>query len=260
MTVVVDGRPTLSDLADRATIEYRLAGESAVSAVEHAILCGEVLLQAQAQVADGKWGAWCRENVAEIEFTTVTKFCRLATYRAQIEPGEFSTIRQAMGYLRTIAIPPRPTGPKRVPVRLDLDEARKLRKQGMSFVHIGEVFGVSHQHVALQLDPERRKKKKALDRQRAMERRAARDALVAQQRHEAVRKRGGSASEGYALLRRAALAIDKAISQSEDASERTKLTAALGFTHKAEDEIVRALRLERTVPERPAHVNRRHSA
>lgn len=250
----------LSVWATRAKDEYRLAGESAVSAVEHAILCGEALLQAQTRVPAGGWGAWCRENVPEIEFTTVTKFCRLATYRQQIETGEFSTIDQAMGYLRTLAIPPRPTGPKRVPTKLDLDEARKLRKQGMSFVHIGEVFGVSHQHVALYLDPERRKAKKAADRERAKERRAQRDALVAQQRHEAVRRRGGSASEAYALLRRAALAIDKAITETEDASERTKLTAALGFTHKAEDEIVRALRLERTVPERPTHANRRHTA
>lgn len=260
MTDVVDGRPSLSDLADRATAEYRLAGESAVSVVEHAIVCGEALLQAQARVPDGKWGVWCQENVAEIDFTTVTRFCRLATYRAQIEQGEFSTIRQAMGYLRTLSIPPRPTGPKRVLVKLDVDEARKLHKQGMSYVHIGEVFGVSHQHVALQLDPERRKRKKALDRQRAKERRAQRDALIAQERHEAVRKRGGSASDAYALLRRAALAIDKAISETEDVSERTKLTAALGLAHKAEDEIVRALRLERTVQGRPPMRERKHSA
>lgn len=247
----------LSTLAAKATTEYRLASGAAVSAVEHAIACGEALLQAQAGVPDGKWGKWCAENVPEINFTTVTKFCRLAAHKDQIAAGEFTTIDRAMNYLHQLAIPARPTGPKRRVAKIDVGEARKLRDLGMSYVDIGDVLGVSHQCVALHLDPERRKRKKANERRRAQELRAAREALAARQRDQAVRKTGGLPADAYALLRKCALTIDKAIGATEDSAERTKLTAALGYVHKAEDEIVRALRLEREVTPRRVLPRRR---
>jgi hypothetical protein len=39
--------------------------------------------------------------------------------------------------------------------------------------------------------------------------------------------------------------LDKAVAETKDPPTRTKLMAALGHVHKADDEIVRALKLDR---------------
>lgn len=246
MTIAVYD-PDVQDLAQQATDEYRLSYTSAVNALEHAITCGEILLRIQSTVPDGKWGKWCAANVPEINFTTVTKFCRLATYRDQLQAGGFTTIDRAMGHLHALDIPRRPVGPMRRPRKLDVDVARKLRREGMNYVQIAEVFNVSDTTVAIHLDPKRRAA--MLERNKISKRRrlAAKIALAAAERDEAVRRTGGTPAEAYAMLRRTALVIDRAITETQDPTERSRLTAALGFCHKSEDEIVAALRIERTL-------------
>jgi lipopolysaccharide biosynthesis regulator YciM len=142
----------------------------------------------------------------------------------------------------------------------DHGEARRMHAKGMTYKQIGEVLGVSDQTIALHLNPERQRQKQTYMRRLSREKRAAKNALIEKERDKAIRATQGAPAEAYALLRRTALVIDKAISEAEDAATRTKLTAALGFTHKAEDEIVRALRLERTLPERPVIIKRKSKA
>ena len=244
MTLVV--APDLAMQGREAVREYELACSSAATAVEHALSCGAILLAVQSEVPAGKWGAWCEANVPEISLTTVTKFCRLAAYRNQIEVGDFPTIDRAMAYLRTLDIPRRPSGARRQPRKIDVDEAKRLHRQGLTYVQIAEVFEVSDVTVAMHLDPKRRAAMQARERAAKRKRIAAKQALMAAERDEAVRRRGGTAAEAYAMLRKTALVIDRAISESADAGERSRLTAALGFCHKSEDEIVAALRIERT--------------
>lgn len=246
MVIAEFTRPHIEEMAEQAVEEYRLSHASAVNALEHAITCGEILLRIQTTVPDGKWGAWCAEHVAEISFTTVTKFCRLAQYRDQLTAGGFTTIDRAMGHLHALSIPRRPVGPMRRPRKMDVDEARKLHKQGMNYVQLAEYFSVSDTTVAIHLDTKRRAA--MLERNKVSKRRrmAAAAALRAAERDEAVRKKGGSPAEAYAMLRRTALVIDRAITEAQEPSARSRLTAALGFCHKAEDEIVEALQIGRT--------------
>lgn len=245
MVVAEFARPH-SAAARRAVDEYELAYGSAVNALEHAIACGEILLEIQADIPAGKWGKWCADNVPEINLTTVTKFCRLAQYRDQLDAGGFTTIDRAMGHLRALAIPRRPGGPMRRARKLDVDEARRLHREGMNYVQIAEVFDVSDTTVAIHLDPKRRAAMQERERAAKRRRTAARQALRQAERDEAVRAKGGTAAEGYAALRRTALVIDRAITETADPATRSRLTAALGFCHRAEDEIVAALQIERT--------------
>lgn len=236
---------TLSDLAVQAKDEYRLAIDAASGAVAHAIACGEVLLEAQAQVPEGKWGVWCRANVSEISDTTITKFCRLAMHKDAITVGEFPTIERAMAYLRALGMPPRPSGPRRGTRTFDRDEARRLHKNGLDYKAIGELLGVSDQTVSLCLNPDRLRQKIAYNRRYSRDRTLALKAKEREDRDKAVRLTKGLPAEAYALLRRCALVMDKAVGEAEDKAARAKLVAALGFVHKAEDEIVRALKLDR---------------
>jgi hypothetical protein len=236
----------LSGLAARAKDEYRLAGDAMVGAVAHAIACGDALLAAQAQVPEGKWGAWCRENVPEIDPSRVTKLCRLAAHKDVIIAGNFATIERAMAYMRSLSIPPRPSGPRRGKRQFDRDEAKRLHNAGVDYKTIGEMLGVSDQTVSLVLNPARSRKKAEYQKRYLRERQAAAKAKEREDRDRAVRLTKGLPAEAYALLRQCALVVDKAIGESADASSRANLRAALGFVHKAEDEIVRALKLERT--------------
>lgn len=233
-------------LAHQALTEYRLSYTSAVNALEHALACGEILLRIQSTVPDGKWGAWCATNVPEINPTTVTKFCRLAQYRNELAAGGYTTIDQAMGHLRALSIPRRPTGARRRPRKLDVDEARKLHKQGLNYEQIGDVFDVSGVTVAIHLDPARRAAMQERQRQRHKRMKAAKVALAAAERDEAVKRKGGTPADAYAMLRKTALVIDKAIAESTDPAARSRLMSALGFCHKSEDEIVAALQIGRT--------------
>ena len=230
-----------------AVHEYELACNSASSAVEHALACGTILLDVQASVPPGKWGAWCAANVPEIGLTTITKFCRLAQHRGAIEAGGFATIESAMGHLRALSIPRRPSGPRRMERKLDVPAAREMHRNGMTYKQIAEVFEVSDTTVAIHLDPKRRAAMQVREREAKRRRTATAKALQAAAREEAVRLKGGTAAEAYALLRRTATVIDRAINESTDAAERSRLMAALGFCHKSEDEIVAALRIERTL-------------
>ncbi len=64
-------------LADRINAEHRAANEAAASAIEHARLAGELLLEAKASVAHGAWGAWLSVNFEGSE-RTAQAYMRIA--------------------------------------------------------------------------------------------------------------------------------------------------------------------------------------
>lgn len=238
---------TLDELAATANREYRLANASATTAVGHAIACGEALLAARKRIPMGEWQMWCAGNVSEMSKTCIARYCRLARHKHEFSVGEYATIAGAVDYLAQLSPPSPLKGVLDPRMKLDVDEARRLRRQGMSYASIAEILGVSYSTVRLHLIPsERQKHREKIQRHRDMIR-AARLAARAKIRDDAVRRRGGLPAEAYAALRRCALIVDQAMRGVDDASERSRLAAALGFVHKAEDEIVRALRIERTL-------------
>jgi len=58
-----DLSPEITDLGARINEAHRLAIQYAGKAIEHAIACGQMLLEAKANVPHGKWLPWLRENV-----------------------------------------------------------------------------------------------------------------------------------------------------------------------------------------------------
>jgi hypothetical protein len=53
-----------NDLGSRINEEHRLAVQHAGNAIEHALACGRMLLEAKAKVGHGKWTQWLQDNVA----------------------------------------------------------------------------------------------------------------------------------------------------------------------------------------------------
>ena len=71
-------------LAEQINEEYRMCVEAGRSAVEHAINCGELLLQAREASEDGGWLRWLRENFAGSK-STAYDYMTLAKNRGYIE-------------------------------------------------------------------------------------------------------------------------------------------------------------------------------
>lgn len=234
---------TLADLASSINGEHQLVIAKLRQSLEHAITCGALLLDARRLVPAGQWEAWIRDNL-ECGKWTVTAYSRLAIHRDELLiPNGPITIDAGLRYLKELGVPPRPN-----PLILDVDvkQLRRLRSEGMSFQKIGEVMGVSRKTVMKRLDPSYHKKWNEQQSRSRRRTERARALLAAKERDAAVKRHGGSAAEAYALLRRCALVLDGAIADSNDFQESEAMRLALAATHKAEDEIVRALRIERT--------------
>jgi hypothetical protein len=54
---------SLTDLGARINEAHQLAIGHAGKAIEHAIACGQMLLEAKAKVPHGKWLPWLRDNI-----------------------------------------------------------------------------------------------------------------------------------------------------------------------------------------------------
>jgi hypothetical protein len=67
----------LDDLARRIDAEHEAALRSARTAIEHAIECGQLLLEARASVPHGGWLPWLRENT-KVSERTAQRWMRFA--------------------------------------------------------------------------------------------------------------------------------------------------------------------------------------
>jgi Protein of unknown function (DUF3102) len=77
----------LADLAGRINDEHRLAEQHARSAVEHALKCGELLIEAKGKVQHGEWLPWLKANCAVSE-RTAQAYMRLAHEIPKLDPGK----------------------------------------------------------------------------------------------------------------------------------------------------------------------------
>lgn len=245
MTVeVVDER--LTQLAFTINREHTLAYQKAVEALEHAIRCGEALIEAREIVPDGEWTRWVEANLS-IATGTMHRYIRVATYKQHLLDADKkpASINAAIGYLKAIGAPAASTGRNGRSPTFDVAEAKRLRKQGMTYEQIGELLGVSDVAIWRQLTPGATKRAIAISNRNRKRRRLEREAFEQTQRDKRVARAGGAAAEAYALLRRCAAALDQALSDAKDDEERKTLRDALAHAHRAEDSIVLALRLER---------------
>lgn len=233
-------------LAATINREHSLAYQKAIEALEHAILCGEALIEARDAVPEGQWLRWVDENL-NLSTGTLHRYIRVATYKDHLLQAERrpASINAAIGYLKAIEVPAASTGRNGRHPSFDVEEAKRLRAQGLTFTEIGPMLGVSDVAVWRQLTPGANRKAIAQANKWKKKRLAERKALEQAQRDKAVAKAGGAPAEAYALLRRCAVALDQALAEAANDDERKALRDALAFTHKGEDAIVLALRLER---------------
>lgn len=90
----------LSDVAEYINSEHVLAQESFSSAAQHAINCGNALINAKAQCRHGEWLQWLKKNI-RIHQTTASGYMRLAKANQAhaLNLADAPSIRQALGIL-----------------------------------------------------------------------------------------------------------------------------------------------------------------
>ncbi len=236
ITVCREGEPrtlsTIDELAVEVRAEHARALASASAVVVHAIRCGELLLKAKARIPHGHWRRWVAEKVLAdgLRWSSVNAYMRFARHQAILRDGRPTTPEDATRLLHGHA-----------DARLDpgvRDQARELRDEGMTYDQIAEQLAISKGCAWRLTNPHsyaanRRKKRN--------ESIAAKRALGIRERDAAVQRRGGSLAQGYALIRRAAQELDRALAAA-DSDERQHIVTAIGRLHRAEDSIGCAVR------------------
>lgn len=242
--------PTLDELAAIANQKGALV-ESAIDdaraafsvGLTHAIAAGAALTQAKMMVARGGWRDWVARHI-NYNRSTVERFVRLYHYRDFLsEYGHTSSVKKALSALAGMKCAPSPhLGKVGSGIKFT---AKKMRSEGATYKDIAEVCGVSWATAKALVDPEYHQQINARARAKQQRSRDATKALARQERDAAVAATGGEPAAAYASLRKAVAAIDKALDASTDSEEREALQAAMSAMHKAEDAIVRALRIGR---------------
>lgn len=250
MSIATQSSPSLDELASTARYEHEQTFAAVSSALTHALRCGEALVEARERLRAGcgDWAAWVAST--GISIGAAQNYRRLALSRAVVLSDDCPrTISGALAHLRQLGQPAiGPTGGhNRTPLlEDDIAAMRRLREAGTSYERLGEQFGVSRAVVQQRLDPEFQRRSSEATKRHRRRARAAKKALEREQRDQAVKRAGGKPAKAYSLLRQCASELDRAAGEAEDEETRLALSSALRHVHKAEDEVVRALRLERT--------------
>lgn len=244
MTVVGD----LAHLRERINKEYAEVIGGVRVALDHAILCGEALIQARALVPEGEWMAWANDNL-EMTYRTANTYMRLATYRQHFT--EPMSIDRAVKLLREMVVPALPSGGNygryvKVTPEIAKEAWRIRQREKLSWAVIAERYGCEAQTLARHCDPELRREVQSRLETARKRRLAAKRALAAQERERAVRESKGPASTAYGLIRRALQLLDQATPKATNREEKRALTEAMGYLHRGEDAIVVALQAART--------------
>ena len=236
---------SLSDLAAKANEENRLAIESARVFVAHAIRCGTLLTDAWTRIPAGEWKRWRDDN---LDFSTATAnfYMRAAMHADHLAlsgADTYAEVREALAGLPRL---PRKATPI---VRWNADvvaEVRRRRSAGESWRAIGEAIGHNAKTVQAMVDPgfaQRARKSQREAQARARRRlRLARQAEERANRDALAKGRSDGLAIAYGDVRHALKALDAAVLSPDD---RAHAHVAIQHLHRAEDEIVRAMRAGR---------------
>lgn len=101
LAVIQDRAATLGDLAQAIRHEHIAVHKSAMTMLYHGIACGELLIQAKAEVPRGDWTRWVAANVPEIGQTTVCQYMQVARHKEMLLACEdVTTMQHALWKLR----------------------------------------------------------------------------------------------------------------------------------------------------------------
>jgi transposase len=231
-------RPTeLARLADAANTEHRQVLQLAATALDHATRCGEALIAAHDAVTDGDWEVWLAQNF-EGDRVTAYRYIRIAAYKDRLAPHTARGGVSLRRGLQLVSHLPRVGGEgggaQPSITRDETMEVQRLLADGWTKREVAAMLGVGQHTVNRRANPVATR---AADKRRRHRARAARHAL--RREEVAAEATGGSLAEAYSLLRRLAQELDRTEIDSREL--RAHVSAALGFVHRAEDELVKAL-------------------
>ena len=243
----VEVETELDRLADTIRAEIGLIDQASQSWVEHAILAGEALIQAQAQVALYDWGRWLEANVPGLALKYAGQFMRAAFNKSAVLS---SGARTSLDFKELLpALPYRPVRKRTRATPELLRHIKERRNAGLSWNALGRELDLAPNTVRAYVDAEYRKRNEASTargRKACMRRkRAAELALERQERDQLAAQRGGDISVVYASLRKSALLLDRLIRQAESEDVRFSLDRARYHLHKTDNAITAALRNKR---------------
>lgn len=221
---------TLAELAQTANHESQMAFEAGTRMIQHAINCGEALLEAKTHVPRGEWTDWLAENF-ERSLSVAHQCMRIARHKSKVIDAQATNFKGALRVLH---------GGR--PSNIDPAEeayAKKLRAEGMTYSQIATHLDVPKSRVQRYLNPASEKAR--LERAKRVTI-AGRRELNRQARDRDAKKAGGAIAEAYALIRKTLQTIDVAIGQEKDRDVKHHLNDAVNRLHNAEDAIVKASR------------------
>lgn len=99
------------NLAPRINKAHRACAEAGRSAVEHAMACGELLIEAKGEMGHGGWGRWLEKNF-EASQATANLYMKLARHRELLTEANSERVRN-FSFREALALisPPEPPEP-----------------------------------------------------------------------------------------------------------------------------------------------------
>lgn len=159
-------------LAETARVEYKGTLAREEEALEHALACGDALLEAQRQIGYGGFGRWLEAEVAEIPMATAQRYMRYAAFREVLKENGITSRGGARKLLQQKGL--------RRPYATELyDELRtqamELRDAGEKPIAIANKLGVAPMTVYGWLEtPGHRLRREATKKSQAARKRAKR--------------------------------------------------------------------------------------
>ncbi len=219
--------------------------------LEHAINCGKGLLLAREMVPAG-WVAWLDQNVS-FENVRAYQYMRIAANEDHVRESGAMNFGQAKAAVTGL---PRVQFMHRDSPRYDpavVDQVKQLRSDGLTQRGISNELGIGLTTIRAILDPSAARAASRRDKAKDAKQRAAFRAETERLERERERRiterearaAGGAVADAYAAVRKAASKVDSAFMAADNTEERRCLRSALSSIHKAEEQIVAALRIER---------------
>lgn len=236
VVLAVDER-SLENLAEVANREHRLALESGMAMVEHAIAAGEALLAAKEKVRGGNWTSWLAENFPGSR-TVALNYVRIARNR-ELLPDRVRNIQEALWLLSSSPATRHGTKTDELPDALTA-HAQILHGEGLSYEEIASELGCSPSAVWRRLNPASYRRYR--ERNNRI-RKNAYSALRQAERDRYVRRANGKPGKAYEMLRKVQEELARAIADAESPDVRAELQRAQPALYEAEDSIAAAARL-----------------
>lgn len=225
--------PRLDNLAETIEAEHRLLLMAGTAMIEHAIRCGEALLEAKGKVPHGEWEAWLLRTFPNRSVKTWRLYMRVARHQRRVRAVGPASLHDAHRLLAGAPVLPHAETLKA--------RARHLREaEGWSYHRIATELGVSHHAAAGWCNPELAEKRRARTHQQT---KTWQRAAQLKARAKLVDEHGGALADAYRKARLAGQSLQEGLEMggvSDEAAGAMQL--AVTKLAQAEDEIVRAVR------------------